>query len=210
MGDIPDGHCFSITKREKSMKRKCGGYWLGVGLAIMVFMTCSFTAAANKVVVIPLGGSSAVTTNVKVYDNSGQYLGVFVGNNGLVIEILVPTVGKILAINRELGVIKASIGYWYYMDANCNDGPYLRMDYQNPSGANLGILYTNDEPNCDFFGAYPLALEILTMHSRRDNNGYAPCLPFMDDALFSPITTYTESEVGFSHPISYPLEFRVE
>jgi len=190
------------------MKKEYGGYWIVVGVAIMVFMTCSFAAAANKVVVIPLGVSSTKNVSVNVYDNNGQYLGQFVGNNGFVFEILVSTVGKILVITREGGLIMNSNGYWYYKDVTCTDGPYLRMDYSS-SGGNLGILFSNNEPNCDFFGSYPIA-SLLTMESRKNQNGYGACEVFHDDALFSPITEYTESEVGFSHPVQFPLQFRTE
>jgi hypothetical protein len=191
------------------MKNKYGSCWVVVSITLMIFMTCSYVAAENKVVVIPLPNSSAKNASVNVYDDDNQYLGQFVGNNGKWLEILVPTTGKILAIMREGGALMSSSGYWYYKDAACTDGPYLRMVY-TPSGANLGILFSNNEPNCDFFGAHPIVSMVSTMESRKGQNGAGVCGTFHDDALFSPITTYTNAEVGFTAPVNSPLQFRTE
>ncbi len=192
------------------MNKKWGGYWLIIMLASIVIISCSFAAAANKVVGVPLGGGSgAQNESVKVFDDDGQYLGLFVGNNGPVIEIFVPTVGKILAIEREGGRIKTSNGYWYYTDTACTDGPYLLMNLNDPSGDNLGILYSNDESNCDFFSSYPIS-GAPGQWSRKSNNGSGSCESFFSDRMASPITTYTNAEVGFTAPVKFPLQFVTE
>ncbi len=192
------------------MDKKYGEYWLGVGVIVMAFLSCSFAAAADKVVVIPLGGGSgAQNESVKVYDGDGQYLGLFVGNNGYYLEILVPTVGKILSIRREGGQVMSYSDYWYYIDNSCTGGPYLKMDYSS-NGEELGILFSNDEPNCDFFSSSPFSSLSGPMLSKKNQNGSGICEPALEPGLFSPISTYTNSEVGFLAPVKFPLQFVTE
>ena len=193
---------------EDVMVKKLSTICLLLSVTLTTALNSSIVLAKDKVVVIPLASSSAKNKSVNVYDDDNQYLGQFVGNNGKWLEILVPSTGKILAIWREAGMVMSSNGYWYYKDENCNDGPFLRMIY-TPSGENLGILFSNSEPNCDFFAAHPIS-SLQGMGSRKSNNGSGACELVTDDALFSPITTYTNAEVGFTAPIKFPLQFITE
>ncbi len=201
------------------MKMKYVRNWLGVGSTVMLFLTCSFAAAADKVVVIPLGGGSDTqNVSVKVYDNSGQYLGLFIGNNGYVLEILVPTIGKILAVSQVEPYIitfgRGNIGVavdWYYVDGSCQGTPYLKYSSNSENGSSyFGLLYLNKEVTSEFFASKLPPGEYLNMVSKRSQNGTGPCMPDIQDTWFSQITTYTAAEVGFSDPVTYPLQFITE
>lgn len=171
-------------------------------------------------------GPMGATGGVKVYDATGQYLGLFMGEEYRRIQIFIPTLKKILSLSKEDGthpVTPASTGYiFYYKTNNCQGQPYQMLEQDGsqlgPHYSTNGWLYENKfHYMSDSYRFYASSMigekpPLGSLWAMVNQNGAFTCvLQYAQISLpLSPITLYTEADLPFTFPLSFPLSFKVE
>lgn len=170
----------------------------------------------------PQGPAGSV--GVQVYDADNNYLGVYMGyfidnsNGGRPsLDIFNPTTNSILKLDRglpysdklktgDLSFNPVSNDYLlYFSELDCLGDWYVPTRYLNS-----GLLHRAGN---QYYSAPPIQMVTVTTVSYRTVNPSSGALGICLNSIFngerSPATQYTEAEVGFTFPLSYPLRFEV-
>ncbi len=138
------------------------------------------------------------TAGVQVYDTNNSYLGVFLGTDGTRKEFFVPIASATLRL-EGLGDLPSEDknGNWYYLQTDCQGTPY-------GMGGRLRHI-----PRTQTFWTTPLGVgteRTFASTQRLDTGG---CANSIKTDTLAEVEEWTESEIGISMPLAFPLTFQV-
>ncbi len=124
------------------------------------------------------------------------------------VHIFVPTASAILRLDRDnKGVMFLDDlnGTWYYQQTDCQGIPYVSAPSQDLWVD--GILHYITSSKI-FWSIPSFTNESRTFASYKNMAG-GPCYNSISTRESTPVQQYTENDIGFSLPLSFPLHFEV-
>ena len=153
----------------------------------------------------------AQASSVRVYDAEDNFLGILIGEtldtrNGFLhtLNIFNPTTNNMLRLNRDNGEIGYStnpVDTLYYTSFSCQGDVYT------DSIGGLMLRVDNHYYSSPFFGRENIRTLSYKEINPETGQTTKSCSTLITTGQRSPVTIYTEAEVGFTFPLSFPLRF---
>lgn len=184
---------------------------------LLVTLSISVHAFANKVVVIPLNhteSAAPVTGGIKVYDNNSQFLGYLIGSDDY-IKVFNPTLNLVLPFNKINLALQYSELPWRFLGTNCYDqGDYYiwatkTTNFPDIEPHNFAGFLLKDRFRINSYFSYASPATHLATVSKKENNGTQLCVAETVNGFHFKITTYAAENLPITFPIALPIRYEI-